>query len=105
MAVVRMTFSKPIDLGRLSDALAKWLSVPLLGCRSASEGSIPVESGARIFNQQELLDRLMNDRSLAARVLDEFLRDAPLQLGNLEERLNAADAVGGEVLSASGIDL
>ena len=75
--------SKPIDLGRLSDALAKWLSVPLLGCRSASEGSIPVESGARIFNQQELLDRLMNDRSLAARVLDEFLRDAPLQLGNL----------------------
>lgn len=47
----------------------------------------------------------MNDRSLAARVLDEFLRDAPLQLGNLEERLNAADAVGGEVLSASGIDL
>lgn len=37
--------SKPIDLGRLSDALAKWLSVPLLGCRSASEGSIPVEWG------------------------------------------------------------
>ena len=50
--------------------------------------------GGIVFDEEDLLRRLMGDRDLVGLVVGGFLKDAPLQLDNLSNRLNAADAPG-----------
>ena len=78
--------SKPVDLARLADLLAKWLPV-------SSGGDAP-EDPARIFDGDALLQRLMGDRQLAGRVLKGFLQDIPSQLESLGARIAECDAPG-----------
>jgi CheY-like chemotaxis protein/HPt (histidine-containing phosphotransfer) domain-containing protein len=93
--------SKPVELKKLSDVLEKWLSKP-----PASEGQgLAVGKAApgekAIFIQEEMLARLMDDKSLAAKVISGFLSDAPRQLLNLKNKLEQGDAPGAHMLAHS----
>jgi CheY-like chemotaxis protein len=93
--------SKPVELKKLSDVLEKWLSKP-----PASEGhGLAVGQAApakkAIFIQEEMLARLMDDKSLAAKVISGFLSDAPRQLLNLKNKLEQGDAPGAHMLAHS----
>ena len=86
--------AKPVELGRLSDVLARWL--PVSGASDAAQTS-PQPAGEKataIFDGEALLRRLMGDRQLAGLVLKGFLEDAPAQLKDLRRRLDEADAPG-----------
>lgn len=50
--------------------------------------------GGVVFDEEDLLRRLMGDRDLVGLVVGGFLKDAPVQLTNLSNRLEAADAPG-----------
>jgi signal transduction histidine kinase/CheY-like chemotaxis protein/HPt (histidine-containing phosphotransfer) domain-containing protein len=80
--------AKPVDLERLAEVLAKWLSKP-----EAGEPSKP------IFDEDSLVRRLMGDRQLASAVLKGFIEDVPTQLNNLRQRLDEADAPGARSLA------
>jgi PAS domain S-box-containing protein len=81
--------SKPVELGRLADVLAKWTN--------AAETAAPpraAEEPAATFNPESLLRRLMGDRKLAGIVLHGFLEDVPSQLNQLRQQLEDADSAG-----------
>jgi PAS domain S-box-containing protein len=75
--------SKPVDLKRLSDVIARWL--PAAGA---------TEPGKAVFDGEALLQRLMGDHQLAGIALSGFLQDVPAQLEALRKRLDVADAAG-----------
>jgi HPt (histidine-containing phosphotransfer) domain-containing protein len=84
--------SKPVDPRQLATTLAKWtaqskLSGPQTDAASAAAG-IPV------FDEGELLERLMGDRKLAQRLVDSFIQDAPAKLANLDQLIRDADSTG-----------
>ena len=82
--------SKPVDLRRLEEVLAKWLPrSPVLDAGETLLGHVQA-----VFDGEALLRRLMGDRQLAGVVLKGFLRDVPTQLGNLSKRLAEADLPG-----------
>ena len=86
--------SKPVDLVRLDEVLAKWL--PASGAPDAAQTALPrdVEQAGANFNAEDLLRRLMGDRQMAGQILRGFLQDAPSQMSNLRARLDEADAPG-----------
>ena len=93
--------AKPVEVGQLQKVLLKWLSAS--GAREAIQaptGAAPAatcaasEEAAPIFDEGNLLNRLMNDRELAGTILRGFLQDCPLQLALLSARLSEADAPG-----------
>jgi PAS domain S-box-containing protein len=84
--------SKPVDLGRLADLLAKWLPVSEIDDTQQSPGK--PDAAEPGFDGQALLGRLMGDRQLACKVLQGFLLDVPSQLQNLRQRLEESDAPG-----------
>jgi CheY-like chemotaxis protein/HPt (histidine-containing phosphotransfer) domain-containing protein len=83
---------KPIEPRRLAEALEKWLPAQELAPATHAEPPRPQASG--IFDETELLERLMGDRSIARKVIAGFLQDAPSQLRRLGERLQEGDAEG-----------
>jgi HPt (histidine-containing phosphotransfer) domain-containing protein len=86
--------SKPVDIQRLGEVLAKWLPVTdPRGAVQTAEPSAP-EQAVAIFNSEALLERVMGDRQLAGRIIKAFLADFPSQLNNLRERLAQADGPG-----------
>ena len=86
--------SKPVDLDRLAEVLARWL--PATGEGGAAQAPAPgaEDRTQDIFDEKALLWRLMGDRRLAGIVLKGFLEDVPAQLENLRQRLAVADAHG-----------
>jgi len=72
--------AKPVDLGHLSDVLARWLAAE--------------KQDLAVFDGEALLSRLMGDRQMAGVVLRGFLQDVPSQLRTLRQRLEAADGPG-----------
>jgi two-component system sensor histidine kinase/response regulator len=75
--------SKPVDLKRLAEVLAKWAPPP---------GA--TEQTKAVFDGDMLVERLMGDRPLANSVIRAFIQDFPSQLDNLRRRLDEADAPG-----------
>ena len=90
--------AKPVELEKLADVLAKWLSVPVdATVRGASSENAGPQSTAQLklaFDETALLRRLMGDRKLAGMVLRGFIDNAPSQLQNLQQQLNEANSVG-----------
>jgi len=82
--------AKPVDAIRLGSLITEWLAV---GSRNAAN-SVAGGLGRKVFNEDELMSRLMGDQELAGVVLKGFLEDAPAQLRFLRERLSGADASG-----------
>jgi PAS domain S-box-containing protein len=86
--------SKPVDLTRMADLLGRWLSSAASPAMAKVETSQEEDRGRSVFNQEELMERLMGDRELAGVILREFLADTPTHLQNLRSRLDEADAPG-----------
>ncbi len=86
--------SKPVGLDQLRETLLEWLPAPEASSAVQAAPAGPAERSAPVFDEDELLHRLMDDRDLAGAVVDGFVQDCPLQLAQLAERLAAADAPG-----------
>jgi PAS domain S-box-containing protein len=87
--------AKPVELQRLSDALARWLPASPTGAAAplpAEPAGVPPT--AVIFDQDALLRRLLGDRRLAGATLASFLADCPSRLSALRQRIAAADGAG-----------
>jgi len=85
--------SKPTDLTKLADMLARWLPAELTRVEEPVAPECDGPSTA-VFNGEDLLMRLMGDRQLAGVVVQAFLEDAPSQLSMLQKRLDEGDADG-----------
>ncbi len=85
--------AKPIRGEQLADTLQKWLIRPI-----RDDGDSPADQTSAksdpVFNQEDLLDRLMGDKDLASKIITGFLNDFPQQLHTLKNRLDAGDAYG-----------
>ena len=86
--------AKPIAPEQLAAVLEKWLAAP-----SAGHGGSPPAPSERpeteaVFNERELLSRLMGDRALARAAMAGFITDVPRQLQRLKERIERGDAPG-----------
>ncbi len=78
--------SKPVELRRLADVLARWL--PDVAPCGKSPADPPV------FDEEDLLSRMVRDRNLAGQIVKGFLEDFPSQLDKLRRRLDASDGSG-----------
>jgi HPt (histidine-containing phosphotransfer) domain-containing protein len=81
--------AKPVSPGVLTQKLRHWLSKAREGFEAearvadvALEGSLALASD---WDRADLMRRLMNDTSLAKRVIAGFLDDLPKQIDRLEE--------------------
>lgn len=86
--------SKPAELGRLAEVLAKWLPVSLAGDSTLPSEQPADEQPKAIFDSVALLGRVMADRQLAGIGLNGFVKDVPSQLDKLRRCLKEADASG-----------
>ncbi|MES1256792.1 MAG: Hpt domain-containing protein, partial [Acidobacteriota bacterium] len=99
--------AKPVDPKSLAEALARWLRVPAAtgsgGADPAPEREGSGEDFAEdpgqkednsVFNEDDLLERLVGDRKLAGIVLRGFLDDTPAQLSALRGRIEVDDSAG-----------
>ncbi len=85
--------SKPVEPHQLAAVLEKWLKPSLGGAVSSLSSASPARTEA-IFDQEEMLTRLLGDKELAGKVLAGFLDDAPRQLLVLRNTLEKGDAGG-----------
>jgi PAS domain S-box-containing protein len=86
--------AKPVEMRQLGEVLAKWL--PKFAPRKtlpAAEPSVPEQAKA-VFDEQDLLNRLVRDRDLAGQIVKGFLEAFPSQLNHLRKRLDEGDGPG-----------
>ncbi len=97
--------SKPVDPGELASALKKWLPAAKAkpgsqmgeGCSPQADRSSPVApSGAKVFDRDILVSRLMGDETLAREVIVLFLSDTPKRITELKAFLEVGNAAGTE---------
>jgi PAS domain S-box-containing protein len=115
--------SKPVMAQVLAQVLEKWL--PAVNCATPSGGQCPPPAqsagGNAVFDRAGLMERLMDDEKLAARLLDGFLYDIPRQIKLLGGYIESGDMrgierqahtikgaaanVGGEALRAVALEI
>ena len=78
--------AKPMQLDRLAEVLAKWVSRP-------APQTEPQPSNG-VFDEEDLLNRLVRDRQMAGRIVKGFVADFPNIWNNLRERLDKSDGPG-----------
>jgi len=84
--------TKPIEPEELTAALTKWVVSPGEGDPDSSTGrSEPVTP---VFDEEQLMRRLMGNRALAGKLIAGFLQDAPDKLSRLRGMVDAGDAAG-----------
>jgi CheY-like chemotaxis protein/HPt (histidine-containing phosphotransfer) domain-containing protein len=84
--------SKPVNIKSLAEKLQKWLAAkPQTVSHHEAEKSCNVEAKKSIFDQAELLERMMGDSDMAQQILEVFLEDIPKQLESLKQALDACD--------------
>jgi len=86
--------SKPVDLQRLTEVLAKWLPGHDLPDAVPAARQAAPERAEAVFDAEALLHRLLGDRQLAGAVIRAFLGDFPSRLDNLRQRLVETDGPG-----------
>ncbi len=89
--------SKPIEPKTLAEKLNQWLpqtelTIPKKAAQAASLAADSKDEG--IFNYAEFLNRLMDDRELALRILSAYLEDTPQRLQLLQHFLQSNDLEG-----------
>jgi PAS domain S-box-containing protein len=92
--------SKPVQPRALAEALDRWLlrvredkKAPDLS-RKEPASAEPAPADNNVFNVSDLLERVMDDRELAHKIISGFLQDIPLQVGKLKGFLTGGDAAG-----------
>lgn len=83
--------SKPVDPQQLATTLARW-TAPSKTSGQQSHATAPA-AGIPVFDENELLERLMGDHKLAQKLVDSFVQDVPEKLANLDGLIRAADSV------------
>jgi PAS domain S-box-containing protein len=86
--------AKPVDSRHMANVLGKWLTTAARGGQTTPPANPLPTKPEGVFNQEELLARLMDDRGLARKVIAGFLNDVPEQLRTLKNKLDAGDAPG-----------
>jgi two-component system sensor histidine kinase/response regulator len=86
--------SKPVDLQRLAEMLAKWIHGTDHRVEVQTAEAAASEPAAAIFDSEDLLKRLMGDRQLAGIIIRGFLGDLQSQMNNLRKRFAEADGPG-----------
>jgi len=81
--------SKPVDPQQLATVLARW-TAPSKHSSQQPRASAP--TAAPVFDEKELLERLMGDRKLAHKLVDSFVQDLPGKLASLDGLIQAADS-------------
>jgi CheY-like chemotaxis protein/HPt (histidine-containing phosphotransfer) domain-containing protein len=93
---------KPVDLRRLTEALAKWLPKDTATTKGRASGApqkthSPVnELETPVFDKAGMLARLMGDEDLARTVAEGFLDDMPRQIEALRSYVQTGDYLGVE---------
>jgi PAS domain S-box-containing protein len=86
--------AKPVELRHLEEVLRRWVG-PAMPPRAAMDASeVPPAEPIEIVNERALLKRLMNDETLAGRILAAFLEDCPIQLKTLRGCVVDNNALG-----------
>ena len=88
--------TKPVQMKNLAETLSRWLT------RTNGRGEPvgrpqaikPAEADRIIFNEEDLLERLMDDTRLAAAIVARFLSDMPGQFDLLKTCLQQGDLAG-----------
>jgi HPt (histidine-containing phosphotransfer) domain-containing protein len=86
--------SKPVDLQKLGEMLAKWCFGPGSGSVVLAAEPPASEAAAAVFDPEALLKRLKGDRQLAGSIVKGFLEDFQSQLNLLRTRLTEEDEHG-----------
>jgi two-component system, sensor histidine kinase and response regulator len=93
--------TKPVSPQELEMALDRWLADNPSSNRASLQAgtisaldSLQVEEIKAVFNEEELLERLMGDKDLAQLVLTGFLEDIPIQIKKLRGQLEEGQSLG-----------
>ncbi len=80
---------KPVSPDALLQILQKWLPRHLQTAQAGASAAAQADpaASALVFAQAELLERLMDDRELAAQLVNDFLQDLPQRIATLAEHL------------------
>jgi len=84
--------TKPLEPQELDEALKRWLT-PAVGEAETLTGCQLARVKA-IFDEEELLQRLMADKILAKKIIAGFLQDIPTKLSTLRKLLEESHASG-----------
>jgi PAS domain S-box-containing protein len=84
--------TKPIEPAELTAALTKWTAN--LAEETPAPAASPSEPEVPIFDEAQLMRRLMGNRALAGKLIAGFVQDARTKLTNLRGMVDAADAAG-----------
>jgi len=80
---------KPIEIAALEAVLKKWLrNLPAPESAPAAQAEIPAQTPA-VFNRAAFLERMLNDRVFARKMIEVFLLDLPAQLQQLKAHVAA----------------
>ncbi len=82
--------AKPINPQTMMKKILHWAaesdrSPEMITTRSENRNS------AEIFNRTALMDRMMGDEQLAKKIIDRYLLDLPIQIGQLRSAIESAD--------------
>ncbi len=111
--------TKPITPQSMAAMLETWL--PRMPNRTIPNAGKTSSSGMQVWDKNGMLDRLMDDKPLAQKIIAGFLSDTPIQMAKLEEYVNSGDAgiierqahsiksaaanVGGEILRETALEM
>jgi CheY-like chemotaxis protein/HPt (histidine-containing phosphotransfer) domain-containing protein len=88
---------KPIEPQQVASILEKWLATPAAGPQDRPSGVDSLSENEWVFNEADLLKRLMGDTSFARTLIAGFLSDAPRQLESLKNWIEQGDAARARV--------
>jgi len=100
--------SKPISPAPLAEKLEQWLDykpeVPTNTKKDIQEKPSTPQDQIGIFNPAEFLERMMDDRDLAQMIIDEFLKNTPGLILDIEEHIqnNESEKAGNVAHSIKG---
>jgi len=88
--------SKPVSPVKLAEALDKWLGKDETEDENNGDSmekvtSLNEKSDKMVFDKEDLMERLMQDESIAQAVTDAFLTDIDKQITELESSIAAGD--------------
>jgi two-component system, sensor histidine kinase and response regulator len=91
--------AKPVKPKEVAKVLERWLAKKgeekTMGPQTGPghpEGALQKEETRAVFNEEELLERLMGDKDLTRLILTGFMEDIPKHIGRLREQLEEGRA-------------
>ena len=79
---------KPLSLPKLNAAISECLA---LSDNLAAAQAATLKAEKAVFDRQDLAERLMNDEELMRDIIEDFLKNLPLQIEALEEAVKNSD--------------